>query len=147
MNPFKNISVMRDQEDQVKEPTEFPEKREYDPAFQLLQQENDRLQHLTTVLIQYKELYEGLKGNTDYAKSQLDEILLLKKNLELLQQENDRLQHLTTVLIDHIWKKQPFPLKEIDQQMALFDKEQMDERSQQRSQFDDGGMDGIQRNK
>ena len=99
MNPFKNISVMRDQEDQVKEPTKFPEKREYDPAYQLL------------------------------------------------QQENDRLQHLTTVLIDHIWKKQPFPLKEIDQQMALFDKEQMDERSQQRSQFDDGGVDGIQRNK
>ena len=38
-----------------------------------------------------------------------------------LQQENDRLQHLTTVLIDHIWKKQPFPLKEIDRQMKLFD--------------------------
>ena len=97
MNPYKNISVMRDQEDQVKELTEFPEKREYDPAYQLL------------------------------------------------QQENDRLQHLTTVLIDHIWKKQPFPLKEIDQQMALFDKEQMDERSQM-SQFDDGGIDGTPRN-
>ena len=46
---------------------------------------------------------------------------------KLLQQENDRLQHLTTVLIDHIWKKQPFPLKEIDQQMLLFDKANRDE--------------------
>ena len=40
-----------------------------------------------------------------------------------LQQENDRLHHLTTVLIEHIWKKQPFPLKEIDRQMLLYDKE------------------------
>ena len=101
MNPYKNISVLREEE---------------------------------------------YLGNPDYAKSQLNEILLLEKKLEQLQQENDRLHHLTTVLIDHIWKKQPFPLKEIDQQMALFDKEQIDERSQQ-SQFDDGGMDGIQRNK
>ena len=86
INPYKNISVMRDQEDQVKELTEFPEKREYDPAYQLL------------------------------------------------QQENDRLQHLTTVLIDHIWKigDRGLPLKEIDKQMKI---------------FDDGGMDGIQRNK
>ena len=53
INPYKNISVMRDQEDQVKELTEFPEKREYDPAYKLLQQENDRLQHLTTVLIDH----------------------------------------------------------------------------------------------
>ena len=77
---------MRDQEDQVKELTEFPEKREYDPAY------------------------------------------------KLLQQENDRLQHLTTVLIDHIWKsgERGLPLKEIDKQMKI---------------FDDGGMDGIQRNK
>ena len=137
MNPFKNISIFRNQStsntDTETQITKFPEKSEYNLEYK--------------ELIQYKELYEGLKGNTDYAKSQLDEILLLKKNLELLQQENDRLQHLTTVLIDHIWKKQPFPLKEIDQQMALFDKEQMDERSQQRSQFDDGGVDGIQRNK
>ena len=142
MNPFKNISVFRDQDiytncslkpwsdtpDSCTETTEFPEKQEWDMDYS-----------------RYKELYEGLKGNTDYAKSQLDENLLLKKKLELLQQENDRLQHLTTILIDHIWKKQPFPLKEIDQQMALFDKEQMDERSQQ-SQFDDGGIDGTPRN-
>ena len=43
--------------------------------------------------------------------------------LEQLKQENDRLHHLTTVLIEHIWKKQPFPLKEIDRQMLLYDKE------------------------
>ena len=109
MNPYKNISVMRDQEDQVKEPTEFPEKQEYDLEYK--------------ELMQYKELYEGLKGNTDYAKSQLSTIILLEEKLKLLQQENDRLQHLTTILIDHIWKKQPFPLKEIDRQMELYDKE------------------------
>ena len=50
-----------------------------------------------------------------------------------LQQENDRLQHLTTVLIDHIWKTGDLglPLKEIDEQMKL---------------FDDGGIDGTPRN-
>ena len=56
-------------------------------------------------------------------------------NLEMtqLQQENDRLHHLTTVLIDHIWKsgERGLPLKEIDEQMKI---------------FDDGGMDGIPRN-
>ena len=85
MNPYKNISVMRDQE----EVTEFPEKRKYDLA--------------------YKHL----------------------------QQENDRLQHLTTVLIEHIWKKHPFPLKEIDEKMLEYDK---------KTQFDDGGIDGTPRN-
>ena len=125
MNPFKNISIFRDQicnclpwrdTDTNLEITPFPEKEEYIK-----------------------------QGSTDYYESQLKEIILEKKEKELLQQENDRLQHLTTVLIDHIWKKQPFPLKEIDQQMALFDKEQMDERSQQ-NQFDDGGIDGTPRN-
>ena len=89
MNPFKNISVFREEE---------------------------------------------YLGNPDYAKSQLDEIILLEKKLEQLQQENDRLQHLTTVLIDHIWKsgERGLPLKEIDKQMKI---------------FDDGGVDGIQRNK
>ena len=89
MNPYKNISVLREEE---------------------------------------------YLGNPDYAKSQLDEILLLEKKLEQLQQENDRLQHLTTVLIDHIWKsgERGLPLKEIDKQMKI---------------FDDGGIDGIQRNK
>ena len=82
---YKNVSVLRD-----KEATEFPEKREYDLA--------------------YKHL----------------------------QQENDRLQHLTTVLIEHIWKKQPFPLKEIDEKMLEYDKEL--------ALFDDGGMDGTPRN-
>ena len=38
MNPYKNISVLRDQVDMDKK---------------LLQQENDRLQHLTTVLIDH----------------------------------------------------------------------------------------------
>ena len=89
MNPYKNISVLREEE---------------------------------------------YLGNPDYAKSQLNEILLLEKKLEQLQQENDRLQHLTTVLIDHIWKsgERGLPLKEIDKQMKI---------------FDDGGVDGIQRNK
>ena len=89
MNPYKNISVLREEE---------------------------------------------YLGNPDYAKSQLNEILLLEKKLEQLQQENDRLQHLTTVLIDHIWKsgERGLPLKEIDKQMKI---------------FDDGGIDGIQRNK
>ena len=89
MNPFKNISVFREEE---------------------------------------------YLGNPDYAKSQLDEIILLEKKLEQLQQENNRLQHLTTVLIDHIWKsgERGLPLKEIDKQMKI---------------FDDGGIDGIQRNK
>ena len=48
-------------------------------------------------------------------------------NLELiqLQQENDRLHHLTNVLIQHIWKTgdRGLPLKEIDRQMELYDKE------------------------
>ena len=38
MNPYKNISVLRDQVDMDKK---------------YLQQENDRLQHLTTVLIDH----------------------------------------------------------------------------------------------
>ena len=110
MNPFKNISIFRNQStsntDTETQITKFPEKSEYDLEYK-----------------EYKELYEGLKGDTDYAKSQLSTIILLEEKLKLLQQENDRLQHLTTVLIDHIWKKQPFPLKEIDRQMELYDKE------------------------
>ena len=45
-----------------------------------------------------------------------------KKHLE---QENKRLHHLTTVLIDHIWKSvnRGLPLRNIDRQMELFDKE------------------------
>ena len=45
--------------------------------------------------------------------------------LEQLKQENNRLHHLTTVLIDHIWKsgKRGLPLKEIDRQMKLYDKQ------------------------
>ena len=45
--------------------------------------------------------------------------------IECLKQENDRLQHLTNVLIEHIWKTcdRGLPLKEIDKQMELFDKE------------------------
>ena len=46
-------------------------------------------------------------------------------DVEQLKLENDRLQHLTTVLIDHIWKTRNsgLPLKDIDRQMELFDKE------------------------
>ena len=74
MNPYKNVSVLRDQE--------VPSER------------------------------------IEYMKSQVAEI-------ELLEQENKRLSHLTTVLIDHIWKTgdRGIPLKEIDRQMELFDKE------------------------
>ncbi len=45
--------------------------------------------------------------------------------VEHLKQENKRLHHLTTVLIDHIWKtgERRIPLKEIDRQMELFDRE------------------------
>ena len=59
MNPYKNISVMRDQE-----VTPFPEKQEYMKSQiaeiellikkeEVLKQENDRLHHLTNVLIQH----------------------------------------------------------------------------------------------
>ena len=63
-----------------------------------------------------------------------DKVDVEKKHL---QQENDRLHHLTNVLIQHIWKTgdRGLPLKEIDQQMALFD-----------NNYDDGGMDGTPRN-
>ena len=42
----------------------------------------------------------------------------------ILIKENKRLHHLTTVLIDHIWKsgERGLPLKDIDRQMELFDK-------------------------
>ena len=124
MNPFKNISIFRDQDiytncslkpwsiftDSCTETTPFPEKEEY------------------------------LQGNSDYYNSQLAEIELLLKKKELLKQENDRLQHLTTVLIDHIWKTEDhgFPLKEIDERMLEYDKKQ--------PQYDDGGIDGTPRN-
>jgi hypothetical protein len=130
MNPFKNISVFRDQDiytncslkpwsistDSCTDTTEFPEKQEWDMEYS-----------------RYKELYEGLKGDTDYAKSQLMEIELLKKKMEQLQQENDRVQHLTQCLVLQMSKVEnnKFPLKEIDKQMA---------------QFDDGGIDGTPRN-
>ena len=49
------------------------------------------------------------------------------KDLEIehLKEENARLHHLTNVLIQHIWKIGPhgLPLKEIDRQMELYDKE------------------------
>ena len=59
MNPYKNVSVMRDQE-----VTPFPEKEEYMKSQlgeiellikkeEQLQQENKRLHHLTNVLIQH----------------------------------------------------------------------------------------------
>jgi len=45
--------------------------------------------------------------------------------IEHLKAENDRLHHLTNVLIQHIWKTgdRGLPLKEIDRQMELFDRE------------------------
>ena len=51
--------------------------------------------------------------------------MFTEEDMKLMQQENDRLQHLTTVLIDHIWKtgNRGLPLKEIDRQMELFDKQ------------------------
>ena len=91
MNPYKNISVMRDQE------------------------------------------VAPLSEKQEYMKSQVAEIELLIKKEEQLQQENDRLHHLTNVLIQHIWKSgnKGLPLKEIDEQMKI---------------FDDGGIDGTPRN-
>lgn len=43
--------------------------------------------------------------------------------IEHLKSENARLHHLTNVLIQHIWKSgnDGLPLKDIDQQMKLFD--------------------------
>ena len=91
MNPYKNISVLRDQE------------------------------------------VAPLSEKQEYMKSQVAEIELLIKKEEQLQQENKRLHHLTTVLIQHIWKSgnKGLPLKEIDEQMKI---------------FDDGGIDGTPRN-
>ena len=79
MNPFKNISVFREQhnlkpwsdeklklffgdKDEATEVTDFPNKEDYDTMF------------------------KSLKGNTDYARSQLDEILNLKKEVAYLKQ-------------------------------------------------------------
>ena len=109
MNPFKNISVFRDQDIYTNcslrpwsnttddssvctETTKFPETKEY-------------------------------KGNSDYYNSQLAEVEFFKKKEEVLQQENVRLHHLTNVLIQHIWNSgdKKLPLKEIDKQMKLFD--------------------------
>ena len=119
INPYKNISVLRDK---------------VDMDISHLQQENDRLHQLTNVLIQH--IWKI--GDRGLPLKEIDRQMELydKENMEMtqLQQENDRLQHLTTVLIDHIWKTgdRGLPLKEIDKQMKI---------------FDDGGMDGIQRNK
>lgn len=50
---------------------------------------------------------------------------LVYKEIEHLKQENDRLHHLTNVLIQHLGKAgdRGLPLKEIDKQMELYDKE------------------------
>ena len=51
--------------------------------------------------------------------------MFTEEEMKLMRQENDRLQHLTTVLIDHIWKtgNRGLPLRDIDRQMELFDKQ------------------------
>ena len=58
----------------------------------------------------------------DWSAKQVELIYIEVKHLKA---ENDRLHHLTNVLIQHIWKTgdRGLPLKEIDKQMALFDKE------------------------
>ena len=44
--------------------------------------------------------------------------------IELMKQENDRLQHLVQCLIVQLGKTgDKFPLREIDRQMELFDRE------------------------
>ena len=108
MNPFKNISIFRDQicnclpwssnTDTETNPIPFPEWSER----------------------QTKLVY---------------------KEIEHLKQENDRLQHLTNVLIQHLGKTgdHKLPLRDIDQQMALFDKKH-------KPLYDDGGIDGTPRN-
>ena len=66
-----------------------------------------------------------------------DKVDVEKKHL---QQENDRLQHLVQCLIVQLGKvRDKFPLKEIDQQMELFDKKH-------KPLYDDGGIDGTPRN-
>ena len=97
MNPFKNISIFRDQicnclpwsskTDTETNPIPFPERHEYDIGWSERQTE------------------------------------LVYKEIELLKQENTRLHHLTNVLIQHIGKTgdRGLPLKEIDRQMKIFD--------------------------
>jgi uncharacterized protein YpiB (UPF0302 family) len=59
-------------------------------------------------------------------------VLRDKDNAEIVQlkQENERLHHLTNVLIQHIWKsgERGLPLKDIDRQMELFDKQNEEQR-------------------
>jgi hypothetical protein len=137
MNPFKNISVFRDQDIYS---TCSLRPWSYENAGSQWPLQRD----IETTPFPEKEEY---KGNSDYYNSQLAEIEHLIKKEELLKQENDRLQHLTTVLIDHIWKKQPFPLKEIDKRMAEYDKKQSQTGSVNVNEvYDDGGIDGTPRN-
>ena len=58
MNPYKNVSVMRDQEVALSEKQEYMKSQVAEIELLIkkeeqLQQENDRLQHLTTVLIDH----------------------------------------------------------------------------------------------
>ena len=123
MNPFKNISVFRDQDIYS---TCSLRPWSYENAGSQWPLQRD----IETTPFPEKEEY---KGNSDYYNSQLAEIEHLKKKEELLQQENDRLHHLTNVLIQHLGKSgdNKFPFKDIDQQMKL---------------YDDGGIDGTPRN-
>ena len=61
MNPFKNISIFRDQicnclpwsskTDIETNPTKFPEKKQYDMDYKYLLQENERLEKLVECLV------------------------------------------------------------------------------------------------
>ena len=81
---------------------------------------------------QYYKNVSVLRDKIDDVNSEVDchhwserQTELVYAELEQLKQENDRLHHLTNVLIQHLGKigDRGLPLKEIDKQMELFDKE------------------------
>ena len=81
---------------------------------------------------QYYKNVSVLRDKIDDVNSEVDghhwserQTELVYAELEQLKQENDRLPHLTNVLIQHLGKigDRGLPLKEIDKQMELYDKE------------------------
>ena len=83
MNPFKNISVFRNQQDCNLKPWS-------DEKLQVFFGDHDDEGNLTEVTEfprkeDYDTMFKSLKGNTDYARSQLDEIINLKKEIAHLK--------------------------------------------------------------
>ena len=83
MNPFKNISIFRDQicnclpwsnkTDVETNPTPFPEKHKYDLDYKYLLQENERLQHLVQCLV----LQLGKTGDQKFPLKEIDRQMAL----------------------------------------------------------------------